>query len=89
MTDRTHRTLSLSPAGLAPNRRLLLSAGLGLAATAMLRPARAAGTIRIGYQKYGSLVLLKGRGTLEKALSRSAPRCRGRNSRPGRRSWRR
>ena len=66
MTDRTHRTLS--PAGLAPNRRLLLSAGLGLAATAMLRPARAAGSIRIGYQKYGSLVLLKGRGTLEKAL---------------------
>jgi sulfonate transport system substrate-binding protein len=34
----------------------------------MLRPARAAGSIRIGYQKYGSLVLLKGRGTLEKAL---------------------
>jgi sulfonate transport system substrate-binding protein len=68
MTDRSRRTLSLSPAGLAPNRRLLLSAGLGLAAAAMLRPARAAGSIRIGYQKYGSLVLLKGRGTLEKAL---------------------
>ena len=69
MTDRLSRTLPLPhPAGLAPNRRLLLSAGLGLAATAMLRPARAAGSIRIGYQKYGSLVLLKGRGTLEKAL---------------------
>ena len=68
MTDRSLRTLSLPPAGLAPNRRLLLSAGLGLAAAAMLRPARAAGSIRIGYQKYGSLVLLKGRGTLEKAL---------------------
>ena len=34
----------------------------------MLRPARAAGSLRIGYQKYGSLVLLKGRGTLERAL---------------------
>jgi len=69
MTDRTPRTLALphSP-GLAPNRRLLLSAGLGLAAAALLRPARAAGSIRIGYQKYGSLVLLKGRGTLETAL---------------------
>ncbi|WP_267426403.1 sulfonate ABC transporter substrate-binding protein [Methylobacterium sp. GC_Met_2] len=69
MTDRLPRTLPLPhPAGLAPNRRLLLSAGLGLAAAAVLRPARAAGSIRIGYQKYGSLVLLKGRGTLEKAL---------------------
>ncbi len=70
MTDRTPRALSLAPsAGLAPSRRLLLSAGLGLAAACALRPARAAGgTIRIGYQKYGSLVLLKGRGTLEQAL---------------------
>ena len=68
MTDRSLCTLSLPPAGPAPNRRLLLSAGLGLAAAALLRPARAAGSIRIGYQKYGSLVLLKGRGTLEKAL---------------------
>ena len=67
MTDRTPRTLSRS-AGLAPNRRLLLSAGLGLAAAVALRPARAAGSVRIGYQKYGSLVLLKGRGTLETAL---------------------
>ncbi|MEL6064671.1 MULTISPECIES: sulfonate ABC transporter substrate-binding protein [unclassified Methylobacterium] len=70
MTDRPSRTLPLRrPAGLAPNRRLLLSAGLGLAAACALRPARAAGgTIRIGYQKYGSLVLLKGRGSLESAL---------------------
>ena len=69
MTDRTPRALALpSPAGPAPNRRLLLSAGLGLAAAVLLRPARAAGSIRIGYQKYGSLVLLKGRGTLETAL---------------------
>ncbi|MCJ2087966.1 sulfonate ABC transporter substrate-binding protein [Methylobacterium sp. E-005] len=69
MTDRTPRALALpSPAGPAPNRRLLLSAGLGLAAATLLRPARAAGSIRIGYQKYGSLVLLKGRGTLETAL---------------------
>jgi sulfonate transport system substrate-binding protein len=68
MSDRTPHALSLAPAGTAPNRRLLLSGGLGLAAAAILRPARAAGSIRIGYQKYGSLVLLKGRGTLEKAL---------------------
>jgi sulfonate transport system substrate-binding protein len=69
MTDRSSRSLTLPhSAGPAPNRRLLLSAGLGLAAAALLRPARAAGSIRIGYQKYGSLVLLKGRGTLETAL---------------------
>lgn len=69
MTDRMPRALALPPSdGPAPNRRLLLSAGLGLAAAAMLRPARAAGSIRIGYQKYGSLVLLKGRGSLETAL---------------------
>lgn len=69
MTDRTPSALALPPSDRpAPNRRLLLSAGLGLAATAMLRPARAAGSIRIGYQKYGSLVLLKGRGSLETAL---------------------
>lgn len=55
--------------GLAPHRRKFLSAGLGLAAAGVLRPARAAGgTVRVGYQKYGSLVLLKGRGTLETAL---------------------
>ncbi len=68
MTDRTPHALSLAPAGNAPNRRLLLSAGLGVAAAALLRPARAAGGIRIGYQKYGALVLLKARGTLETAL---------------------
>ncbi|MCJ2009925.1 sulfonate ABC transporter substrate-binding protein [Methylobacterium sp. J-092] len=50
-------------------RRTLLSAGLGLAAAIALRPARAASAVRIGYQKYGSLVLLKGRGTLETALA--------------------
>jgi sulfonate transport system substrate-binding protein len=68
MTDRTPRALAQSPAAGPPHRRLLLSAGIGLAAAALLRPARAAGSIRIGYQKYGSLVLLKGRGTLETAL---------------------
>ncbi|WP_424974241.1 sulfonate ABC transporter substrate-binding protein [Methylobacterium brachiatum] len=63
------RPSSRSPFGLAPTRRRLLSAGLGLAAASALRPALAAGgTVRVGYQKYGSLVLLKGRGTLETAL---------------------
>ena len=62
------KALSLS-ADVGPSRRLLLSAGLGLAASCALRPAHAAGgTVRIGYQKYGSLVLLKGRGVLEQAL---------------------
>lgn len=52
-----------------PSRRGVMSAGLGLAAGLALRPARAAGgTLRMGYQKYGPLVLLKGRGTLETAL---------------------
>lgn len=67
MTD--PKALSL-PADAGPSRRLLLSAGLGLAVAGALRPARAAsgGTVRIGYQKYGSLVLLKGRGNLERTL---------------------
>lgn len=73
MTDRpVHRAQAASPppaSAIPPSRRALLSAGLGLAAALALRPARAAGgTLRIGYQKYGSLVLLKGRGTLERAL---------------------
>lgn len=48
-------------------RRHLLAA---VAATAALSStsARAGNTLRIGYQKYGALILLKGRGTLEKAL---------------------
>ncbi|CAM2919873.1 MULTISPECIES: sulfonate ABC transporter substrate-binding protein [Methylobacterium] len=66
MTDHNSHPLA---SGLAPHRRRFLSAGLGLAAAGVLRPARAAGgTVRVGYQKYGSLVLLKARGTLETAL---------------------
>ncbi|MBE7209471.1 MAG: aliphatic sulfonate ABC transporter substrate-binding protein [Gluconacetobacter diazotrophicus] len=50
-----------------------LGAGLGLAAAAVLtagHPARAAGSreIRIGYQRYGTLIILKHTGMLEKAL---------------------
>ncbi|MCJ2075391.1 sulfonate ABC transporter substrate-binding protein [Methylobacterium sp. E-016] len=60
---------ALTEAGAQMRRRTLLSAGLGLAAAVALRPARAASAVRIGYQKYGSLVLLKGRGTLETALA--------------------
>jgi len=37
----------------------------GLPAAALAQPARA---LRIGFQKYGTLTLLKGRGTLEKRL---------------------
>lgn len=73
MTDRpVHRPRAASLPGATagpPSRRALLSAGLGLAAALRLRPARAAGApVRVGYQKYGSLVLLKGRGALERAL---------------------
>ena len=55
------------------SRRGLLSAAagatLGAASFHVARPALAADkTIRIGFQKYGTLILLKGKGTLEKAL---------------------
>lgn len=55
------------------SRRGLISAAaggaLGLASFQVSRPARAdAKTLRIGFQKYGTLILLKGKGTLEKAL---------------------
>ena len=49
------------------NRRAALL-GLGLAAVA--RPALAApGPLRIGYQKFGSLVILRSQGTLEKLFA--------------------
>ena len=38
------------------------------AAPLIARAARADQTVRIGYQKYGLLLVLKARGTLEKAL---------------------
>lgn len=55
------------------SRRALLSAGLaGAAGWALFQGSRTARagqkTIRIGFQKYGTLILLKGKGTLEKAL---------------------
>lgn len=55
------------------SRRGLLSTGLagaiGYASYHVSGPARAEQkTIRIGFQKYGTLILLKGKGTLEKAL---------------------
>jgi sulfonate transport system substrate-binding protein len=55
------------------SRRGVLSAGLGIAAGYALAPATGsaraeAKTIRIGFQKYGTLILLKGKGALEKAL---------------------
>lgn len=72
MTDDPHHPRAAHAAldaTMPMRRRAVLSAGLGLAAALALRPARAAATVRVGYQKYGSLVLLKGRGTLEKALA--------------------
>lgn len=72
--DEPHRAPNEAPLApsstSAPNRRRLLSGSLGLAASFALRPAWAAGggKVRIGHQKFGTLVLLKGRGSLEQAL---------------------
>jgi sulfonate transport system substrate-binding protein len=44
----------------------VMAAGMPAAAQAQ---AQAKGEVRIGYQKYGTLTLLKGRGTLEKRLA--------------------
>jgi sulfonate transport system substrate-binding protein len=50
-------------------RRSVLAAASGLGLAAALGPARAAApTVRIGYQKYGTFLLLKARGNLEKKL---------------------
>jgi sulfonate transport system substrate-binding protein len=54
------RTIGLLVAGAAG----IISAGLPAIAAAQARPQ-----LRIGYQKYGTLTLLKGRGTLEKRLA--------------------
>ncbi|MDF2621281.1 MAG: aliphatic sulfonates family transporter, periplasmic ligand-binding protein [Xanthobacteraceae bacterium] len=51
------------------SRRTLLAGTAGLAAALGTRTAFAAGIeVRVGFQKYGTLVLLKGRGILEKKL---------------------
>ena len=56
-------------------REVMALAGLGMSTLAGFRPAQAVTrTLRIGYQKYGTLVLLKERGTLEKRLAPSATR---------------
>ncbi len=52
-------------------RAVVLGLGAAIVGTGLggLPAARAAGgTLRIGFQKYGTLILLKGKGTLEKAL---------------------
>jgi sulfonate transport system substrate-binding protein len=52
-------------------RAVVLGLGAAILGTGLggLPAARAAGgTLRIGFQKYGTLILLKGKGTLEKAL---------------------
>jgi sulfonate transport system substrate-binding protein len=59
---------------LKPNRKrraMILGLGATILGTGLgsFPAARAAGgTLRIGFQKYGTLILLKGKGTLEKAL---------------------
>jgi sulfonate transport system substrate-binding protein len=55
----------------AARRHALAMMGAGLLAAGLPHAAHAQGTqeVRIGYQKYGTLTLLKGRGTLEKRLA--------------------
>ncbi|WP_421695449.1 sulfonate ABC transporter substrate-binding protein [Aestuariivirga sp.] len=56
---------------LSISRRVILQSGTALLAAFGLgttRAAQAGNVLRIGYQKYGTLILLKGKGTLEKAL---------------------
>ncbi|OBV38548.1 sulfonate ABC transporter substrate-binding protein [Janthinobacterium psychrotolerans] len=68
MTDRHQKRLSRrSTVGLL----FAAFAGLGVMAGGMPATAQAQtkGEVRIGYQKYGTLTLLKGRGTLEKRLA--------------------
>jgi sulfonate transport system substrate-binding protein len=50
---------------------LLFAGAAGVAASALpgIAQAQAKPVLRIGYQKYGTLTLLKGRGTLEKRLA--------------------
>ena len=50
-------------------RHALAMMGAAVLATALPVRAQAPREVRIGYQKYGTLTLLKGRGTLEKRLS--------------------
>lgn len=52
----------LRPARLAAGAVLIAGLGAATAATAAEK------TIRIGYQKYGTLLLMKGKGTLEERL---------------------
>lgn len=47
----------------------LLATALATAATVLPAAAAHADTLRIGYQKYGTMVLLKAQGTLEKRLA--------------------
>src|ERR1700685_4870009 len=50
-------------------RRSILAAASALPVLAALGPARAdAKVVRVGYQKYGTFLLLKARGLLEKKL---------------------
>ena len=48
---------------------LLFAAGVMAAGMPAVAQAQAKAEVRIGYQKYGTLTLLKGRGTLEKRLA--------------------
>ena len=54
------------------SRRTITRLGLGLGAAAVVAPLWAQATpkvIRIGYQKFNTLNILKGTGNLEKALA--------------------
>src|SRR5450830_20916 len=53
----------------AARRHALAMMGAAVLATALPARAQASREVRIGYQKYGTLTLLKGRGTLEQRLA--------------------
>jgi len=61
------KSLSLTLAALAASAQLTFSAPA--APTSQSASAKDAKVVRIGYQKYGSLIVLKTQGTLEKALA--------------------
>ena len=68
---------------------LLFAAAAGVMAAGMPAAAlaQAKGEVRIGYQKYGTLTLLKGRGTLEKRLAEQGVGVKWTEFRPARCCW--
>ena len=73
------------------NRRTfaVLLAGVGLSGAITSPAAADEKVIRIGYQKYGTLILLKDKVFWNRSWSRLATRSSGRSFQPDRSSWKR